>query len=178
MEPDATMRRAPAWTAPAVAIAIAVASFGTFQLARPAIADLVGPLYGASLVLSAGFVYPWSRRRGLQPAGAAAAGLAVPLLWVAKECWAVGRVFSIAEALYYAFNPLALGVLVAAALQMAVAELWLRRSATGRWQIANGAGLTIAVIAILAGAYGVVAARSDPTRIFWAYIALYRWLFD
>ena len=171
-------RRAPAWTAAALAVAAAAASFAAFQLAPGPVATVVGPLYAATLVLSPALVYPWSRRHGLTPAGAAAAALAVPLLWVMKECAAMARVFSAGEALYYALNPLALGVLTAAALQMAVAELLLRRAATGRWRVANGAGATVAVIALLAATYGVLAARYDPTLIFWAYIDGYRWLFE
>jgi hypothetical protein len=173
-----TVRGARTWAAPAALVALAVASLAAYQIAPPAAANVAGVVYAASLVLGPSLVYPWARRGGLAPSGAVAAALAVPLLWLAKECWAVGRVFGIGEALYYAFNPLAVGILVAAALQMAVAELLLRRIDGGRWQLANAAGLVVAGIALLAAAYGVAAARSDATIIFWAYIALYRRLFE
>jgi hypothetical protein len=168
---------APAWVAPAAVVVVAGASFAAYQTAPPAVANAVAIVYAASLVLGPACVYPWTRRRGAAPAVAAALSLAVPLLWLGKECWAVGGVFGPAEALYYAANPLALGLIVGAGLQMALAELLLRRADSGRWQLANGAGLVLAAIALLAGAYGVAAARYDPTVIFWAYIALYRRLF-
>jgi hypothetical protein len=162
----------------AAVTAIAAGSFAAYQVAPPAVAGVAGVVYAISLMLGPALIYPWSRRHGLSPGYSIAAALVVPALWLGKECWAVGAIFGVVCALYYAANPLALGVLVAAALQMALAEVLLRRATAGRWQLVNGAGPTLAGIALLAGGYALAAARYDHTIIFWAYIALYRRLFE
>jgi hypothetical protein len=87
----------------------------------------------------------------------------------------VTAVFSPAEALYYALNPLSLGVFCAAGVQMAVAELWLR--APGErlrplWPTALLGG-----VALLAFGAWLVGGDSGGRDIFYGYIAVYRVLF-
>ncbi len=133
--------------------------------------------YAAVLLLGAAVVHPAMRRRGASVACAAAGALLMPTLWVAKECWAMGRLYTPAEAFYYAFNPVALGVLAVATVQISAAELILRRRRAGRWSFRNGAGLTLAAITLAAALVAVVAWRSGPTAVFWTYVAMHRRLF-
>jgi hypothetical protein len=134
--------------------------------------------YVASLLLGAAAVYPAMRRRGAGIAVAAVGGFVVPILWIAKECWAMARLYTPGEAAYYALNPVALGLVTAAAVQMAAAELVVRRVRTGRWSFRNGAGLVLATIAVAAGVVAGAIRHTGPTAVFWAYVQGHRRLFD
>ena len=174
--PDAP-RPGASWLAPAVVAGVAGGSLALYRTAPPAVADVAIFPYGLSLVLGPAWVYPWLRRRGAGVARAAAAALLVPALWLVKEAVAVAAVYDLASTLFYTLNPLAAGLLVGAALQMAVAELCLRRLRDGRWQLANGAGLVVAGVALLATAFTLAARAHGITFIFYGYVALYRRLF-
>ena len=89
----------------------------------------------------------------------------------------MSRLYTPGEAAYYALNPVALGVLTAAAVQMAAAELVLRRLRTRRWSFRNGAGLLLVGVALGAGLVALATRRSGPTAVFWTYVAGHRRLF-
>lgn len=171
------MGRGSEWIPPVLLAGIATLGYTVYNTAPPAIANVVIFLYAGSLVLGPMAVYPWLRRTGSTIARAVAGALFVPLLWMLKECLAMSRVFSLGESLYYAFNPLALGLFFAATLQMSVCELVLRRRQGGDWDLRNGAGLTLLFLFAIAGSYTLIAWREDPTYIFWIYIEVYRRLF-
>lgn len=166
-----------AWRVPLAVAGIAALCWILYQTAPPAIAGWAIFPYAACLVLGPSLVYPALRRRGVPAARAVAGGLALPLLWLAKEGYRVTAVFSPAEALYYSLSPISLGLFGAAAAQMAVAELVIARRRSGRWRLAGGAGATLAALALLAAAAGAVGRESGGREIFYGYIALYRILF-
>lgn len=172
-----TVRAPSLWPPPIAVGSITAFTAAVFDRAPAAIAYWAGLAYAACLVLGPAVVYPWMRRRRFSGSAATAAALCVPVLWLAKECVAVGRVFGIAAGVYYALNPLAAGLLVAAALQMAIAELALRRVRRGRWEMVGAPAAVVAAVAALGGAYALVAWRWDATFVFWLYISGYRWLF-
>jgi hypothetical protein len=171
---DAMARGRDEWIPPLVLAGIATLGFAAYNTAPPAIANLVVFLYAGSLVLGPSIVYPRLRRMGSTVERAIAGAIFVPLLWVLKECLAMSRVFAFSESAYYAFNPLSLGLFFAAALQMSVCELILRRSWHQHWDLLNGAGMTLFLLLAAAGSYAFVAWREDPSYIFWVYIEIYR----
>lgn len=133
--------------------------------------------HAAVLVGGAAVVYPTMRRRAASIGASVCGALLVPTLWIAKEVVAMRRLYTLGEALFYALNPVALGLLTAAALEMAIAELAIRRRPTGRWQLANGAALTLSVIAVATAGMTCVILRYGTTIVFWSYVGLHRWLF-
>jgi hypothetical protein len=165
------------WLAPALVLGVAATSFALYQTAPPAVANVVIFPYAASLVLGASLVYPWLRGAGASGSRAVAASLLVPVLWLLKEGYRVTAVFSVGEAVYYAFNPISLGLFTAAAVQMALAELLLRRARSGRFEWASGPAAVLAAILALGLVFAVAARGSGGREIFYAYIALYRHLF-
>jgi hypothetical protein len=162
---------------PALVTGVSVAGYVAFNTASAPAADFAFYLYAASLVLGPLLVYPWMRSTGAGSGRAVLGSLFVPLLWLAKETYAVESIFGAAQALYYGLNPLSLGLFTGAALQMSVAELILLRARNGRWQLLNGAGAVVLLVAALAAAYAVAARLSDPTIVFWLYIEGYRKIF-
>jgi hypothetical protein len=158
------------WRAPGALLAVAAASFAVYQTAGRAVAEIAIVPYAACLVLGASWVYPRLRRRGAGIRAAVAASLLLPFVWLAKEAVRVSAVFGPAETLYYAFNPISLGVFSAAALQMAVWEL-----AVG--QARRGPLVVLGVLAAAALASYGIAADSGGRELFYGYIAGYRWLF-
>jgi hypothetical protein len=165
---------------PAVPLAVAFTAAGSwlvYEHASPRVADLAIVPYAFCLVLGPALVYPAVRRGGGSAGAAAAWALLVPALWLAKEMARVTAVFSVAEALYYAMNPIALGLYAAAALQMAVAELAIRRARAGAWRFAGWPAATLATLAVLGAAATAVGADSGGRDIFYGYVALYRALF-
>jgi len=161
------------WPAPAGALLAAAACFALYERAPRAVAEGAIVPYAALLALAPAFVYPWLRRRGARPGPAAAGALAVYAAWLVKEGLRVGRLYGLGGALYYAANPLSVGILLFLSLQMAGAELVRRRLATGRWRPLGGAGVVLAGVAAVVGAMAAVAATSDPSNLFYAYIDLY-----
>jgi hypothetical protein len=165
------------WPAPALVLAVTVTSFTLYNNAPPAAANRLIVPYLGSLVLGPSLVYPWSRWRGAGAGRAALAALLVPFLWLVKEVHRVSEVFSLGEGLYYALNPLALGLFAAAALQMALTELLWRRARLRRWDLVSAPGLTLAAILLLAGSFAMATRGSGARAVFYAYIAVYRRLF-
>lgn len=175
--PDAVARPREEWGLPLLLAGITSLGFAAYNSAPPAIANFVVFLYAGSLVLGPSIVYPRLRRAGSPVERAVAGAIFVPLLWILKECFAMWRIFGLGETLYYAFNPLALGLFFAAAFQMAACELILRRSWHRHWDLRSGAGMTLLLLLATAGSYALVAWREDPSFIFWLYIEIYRHLF-
>jgi len=139
------------------------------------LADWLLPAFAVFLVGGPSLLYPWLRRRGSGVAGAGAGALCTPLVWLAKECAAVGRLFGVGPGLYYAVNPIAFGLLTAGAVQMAVAEIVLGRRAGNA--APRGAWTILLAVAALAAGYAALVARRDPTMPFWLYVEGYRRLF-
>jgi hypothetical protein len=162
---------------PLLTLAVAATAVVTYNHAPPAVADVVIYVYAFTLVAGPACVWLWLRGHGAAAAPALAGSLLVPIVWIIKECLAVGQIFSRGEALYYAFNPLALGVLAAVALQLALAELVLRRVRTRRWQISGAPVLVLAVLLLLGVAYAIAAQTYGVTAAHYAYLAGYRVLF-
>ncbi len=165
------------WPCPAAVVALAVTAFVLYNTSPPSVANIVIYPYALILIFGPSIIYPWLRWREASTAQAVSASLCVPVLWVLKECYAFSAVFSFGETVLYAFNPLSFGLFTGAALEMAVCELLLRRAWGGRWQLVNPAGFVCAGILILAGAFAVIARGNDATIAFYAYIAVYRYLF-
>lgn len=143
----------------------------------PAVASVALVPYGTLLLLAPSVAYPLARRGGARGPAAALAALAVPVLWIGKECLAMSRVYSAGEALYYALNPLALGLLAAAAAQIAVADLVIARRRAGHWVARPAALRTLALLAAAALAAALALRGHDATAVFWLYVAGHRWLF-
>lgn len=179
--PRPERRDARSWRAalgPAAAVVVATAAgFAATRFAPSAVATWTAVPYALVLALGPGFAYAAARSAGASAGWATAAGLAAPLLWLAKEMHRVAAVFGPAETLFYAFNPLSAGVFVFAGLQMAVVELALRRRRTGRWRLVSGPGAVVAGVATLAALAFAFGRGNGGREIFYGYVALYRWLF-
>ncbi len=158
-------------------LAVAAASFATYQLAPPAVAGRVIYLYAACLALGPSLVYPLARRRGATPGRALAGSLLVPCAWILKEGWRVSAVFSAPEAAYYALNPMALGLYQAVALQVALIELGLRRPWRRGWAAARGPLAALAAVLLFAAGLGWVGRGSGGSEIFYRYSEIHGWLF-
>ncbi len=167
-------RRSSPWRLPVALVSLTGLSWAVYQSAPPRIAELAIVPYTACLIFGAGLAYPAARRAGAGTAGALLAGLAIPTLWLGKEMVRVTAVFPAGQALYYALNPLSVGIFVAAWSQMAVAELCLQRRSGARagWPVAVLLG-----VAALAAAAWVVGHDSGGRDLFYGYIAGYRRLF-
>ena len=68
-------------------------------------------------------------------------------------------------------------MLAAVALQLAVAEVVVRRVRTCRWQIGGGPALVVGVLLLLGVAYALAARTYGVTAAHYAYIAGYRAIF-
>lgn len=158
------------WRTPLGLLALAAASFALYQTAPRAVAEVAIVPYTACLVLGPSWVYPRLRRRGASAGATVAASLLTPLAWLGKEAVRVSAVFGPAETLYYAFNPVSLGVFTAAATQMAGWEL-----AVGRARRTPVLVLTLVLAA--AALFFALAGDSGGRELFYGYIALYRRLF-
>lgn len=166
--------RARLWTAPALLLGVAVASCAVYDAAPPAVADVAILPYAACLVLAPAFLYPWLSRRGAGAGVAAAGSLLLFAAWLAKELWQVSAAHPPLESLFYALDPVCLGLLAAGVLQMALAELVLRRR---RGAPARGPALLAAAILLLGAGVGLAARGSGGREIFYAYVALCARLF-
>ena len=158
------------WRRPLALLAVAAASFALYRTAPRAVAEAAIVSYAACLVLGASWVYPRLRRDGASIRAAVAASLLLPVAWLLKEALRVTAVFTPAETLYYALNPISLGVFTAAACQMAAWEL-----AVGSAR--RGPLLVLGVVLAAAGILALMAADSGGREIFYGYIAGYRLLF-
>jgi hypothetical protein len=163
---------------PAIVFAVWAISLALYDLGPPLVGTIAIVPYCATLVLGTSFAYPAMRRRGNGVALSTVAAALVPALWMAKECWAMSRMYTVAEALYYALNPIALGLYWVIAVQISVAELLLQRRHGRRWAaLHSGAGLTLGVAGAAAVFVALVIYTHDATVIFWTYVDIDRWLF-
>lgn len=170
--------RAPVVRPAALVLVAWLASLALVDLVpSPGVADIALPVYASLLLLGPSFVYPVARRRGAGAGAAIAGALLVPVLWTVKECAAVARLYSFGEGLFYALNPLSLGLFGAVAVQVSVAEIALRRLRNGRWQAAGWPAALLACIALQAVLVLLATRRSGPTAVYWGYVGLHRWLF-
>ncbi len=162
------------WAVAALVPAVAVGSCSLYEAGPPAVANAAFLPYAALLLLAPALVHPWLRSHGVAVAPAAAASLSLAVGWLAKELWAVSAVYPIAETLFFALNPVPLGLLLASTFQIAVAELWIRsRSGAPR----RGPAAVVGAILLLGALVAVAARGSGGREIFYAYVALHAHLF-
>lgn len=162
------------WAAPALALAAAALSCGVYDLAPVRIANVAILVYAVCLVLAPAGLYPWLRSRGAGSIAAGAGALVVLAAWLAKELVAVSATYPLPETLFYALNPVCAGLFVFALLQMALAELVLRRR---RGRPLRGPALLVAAILFAAAALAVAARGNGGRELFYAYAALHARLF-
>lgn len=160
--------------------AVGLGSWWTSNHAPPGVASAAVAVYAASLLVGPSAVFAVLRRGGSRAGRAAAAALGIPLLWLAKELVRVTAVHPLAESLYYALNPVAVGVYCAALVPMALVETELRRreGATLRERLRGWPGRVLWAFALLAVAAVVVGHDNGGREIFYGYVALYRLLFS
>ena len=158
------------WRTPAAVLALAAASFVVYQTAPRALAELAIVPYAACLVFGASYVYPRMRARGARAGACIAGSLLLPAVWLVKEGVRVSAVFGPGETLYYALNPISLGVFAAAAFQMAAWELVVGTARTTPALVLGG--LIAAAVAV-----GIATGDSGGRDFFYGYIAVYRALF-
>jgi hypothetical protein len=168
---------APLWPVPTAVIIFVVVAFALYNAGPPWLANIVFFPYVFSLALGPSIIYPQLRRLRASTSQAVAASLCVPLLWLLKECYAFSAVFNFWETVYFVFNPLSLGFFTWVVLQMAMAELFLRRAWHGKWELVNGPALVAAAIFILGGSFGFLARGNNGTIAYYLYVDLYRVLF-
>ncbi len=166
--------RARGWIAAAAVPGVAVASCAAYDAAPPPVADVAILPYAALLLLAPAFVHPWLRAHGVSLAASAGAALALCLGWIAKELWAISAVYSPGETLFYALNPVPLGLFTASVFQIAVAELCLRQR---RSLPLRGPALVVAAILLLGLGVALAARGSGGREIFYGYVALHARLF-
>jgi|GEM_PF-4739433 len=171
--------KAPArlWLPPLLLLLLAASSWWLFNHSSRAVAERVIALYAASLVLGPSLVYPWMRARGASGRGALLGSLLVPVAWLIKEGYRITASFTVAEAFYYALNPLAQGLFAGVALQLALWEIALRRKRTGRWRLDGAPGMALCSVALYAGLLRWVASTWGPAQIFYSYVALHPRIF-
>jgi hypothetical protein len=167
-----------AWLPPALLLGAAAASWVAYNHSAPALAHRVVPVYAACLVAGPSLVYPWMRAWGASAAAAGAGAWLVPCAWLVKEGWRITAVFSVPEAVYYAFNPLALGLYVAVLFQIGVWELVMRRPWNRGWRLARGPALALLALLGLSAALSLLGRGSGGSEVFYAYSALHARLFD
>lgn len=165
------------WAPPLLALLVLGTTGVIYDLAPRLVATAALPLYGLTLLLGPGIAFAWLRLRGTAAPTAVAAGLVPLLAWIGKECAAVARIYGVLQGLYYALNPIALGLLGAASLQMVLAESFVRRRTRGRWVLGGVPAVVLLALAGAAVTCTIVAQRYGVTQIHYAYIAGYRRLF-
>jgi hypothetical protein len=156
---------------------LGVSSWWLYQHGSPVLAHRIFALYAGCLVVGPALAYAALRHGGSGAGTAALCALGVPVLWLAKELHRVTAVHPLLESLYYALNPVSVGVFGAAAVPMALVEIGWRRRRLGRWRPAGWPGVVLAAFALLAVVAGVVGHDSGGREIFYAYVAFYRVLF-
>jgi len=157
--------------------ALGVCAWLLYQHGSPEVADRVIFAYAAVLLVGPGLVYAVLRCDGASSRRSALVALGIPGLWLAKELWRTSAVHPLAETLYYALNPIALGVYSAALVPMALVEVGLRRRCEGVWRPGGWPGAVLAAFALLAAAAAAVGANSGGRQIFYDYVAVYRAIF-
>jgi len=170
-------RRGSLLAPPAAALALAAVSYALYNHASRAVAEVVIVPYAATLALAPAALYPWLRSRGAGPAAASAGALCVYLAWLVKEGVRIERLYGLGGALYYALNPLSLGLALFLVLQIALTEIGVRRRRTGRWVLGGGPAWALAGVALVGGAMAAVALGSAPQELFYTYVEGYELLF-
>lgn len=170
-------RRASPWLPPVLLLAVAAASWILYDRGPPDVARRVIVLYAASLVAGPSLVYPWMRARGASTGTAVAGALVVPFAWIAKEGYRITAVFTFWEAVYYALNPLALGLYLGVAAQISLWELAWRRPWSEGWRSATGPAVGLGAVALVAGALVLAGRESGGAEIFYTYVAIHGRLF-
>lgn len=165
------------WLLALLPAGLGAGAFALYRLASPAVAEWAALPYATALLLAPAWAYPLLRRRGAAAGRAVAGALALPLLWLAKEGWRMSAVFGLGETLFYALNPVCLGLFAWSGLQIAAGELALRRARGGRWELASAPGLYLVGVLAAAALGGLLFRGDDANLLFYAYIALYRHLF-
>jgi hypothetical protein len=161
------------WSAPVGALLLAAASLLVYDRAPPAVAEVAIVPYALALTLAPSFIYPWLRRHGVGTCAATGGALCVFAAWLVKEGHRVQKLYGLAGAVFYAFNPLAVGIALLLVFQIAVAELLLRRRRCGRFELASGPGLALAIVLVIGGSMGALAATGDGSELFYHYVHLY-----
>jgi len=156
--------------------ALTIALWVAYNAAPPRVAEVVIFGYAAGLLLGPIVSYCLARRVA-SARRALAFGLAIPAFWLVKEMARVSAVFSVPETLFYSLSPVSLGILSAALVPIAVAEILFRRRSEGRWRLGGAPGVVLGVFTVLAVGSAVVGYGSGGNEIFFRYIALYRILF-
>jgi len=162
--------------APAGVLAGTAACFGLYNHASRAVAEVVIFPYAAGLGLAPAFLYPWLRSRGAGGAASVAGSLCVYLAWLVKEGVRIERLYGLGGAAYYALNPLSLGIALLLVLQMALAEILVRRRREGRWRPGGGPAWALGAVALVGGAMAAVALASAPQELFYTYVEGYELL--
>jgi hypothetical protein len=158
-------------------VAISYGCSWLYDVAPRPLAVLVLPVFAVALVFAPSLLYPVLRRRGESAAVAIAASLLLPVSWLALECYRTARVFTWGEGLYYAFNPLMQGLASVLAVQLAGWEI--ARRAVRRQAVLHGWPLwTLVTIASFWTVVAVANRGRDATAIHYAYIEVYRRLFE
>jgi len=163
--------------APAGVLAGTAVCFALYNHASRAVAEVAILPYAASLGLAPAFLYPWLRSRGAGAGATIAGSLCVYLAWLVKEGVRIERLYGLGGAVYYALNPLSLGICLLLVLEMAVAEILVRRRREGRWRFGGGPAWALAAVGGVGGAMAGVALGSAPQELFYTYVAGYELLF-
>jgi hypothetical protein len=100
-----------------------ISDFSLFQIT----AVVSGIVLFISLGFGALYVYYISYLRGAGLGERIIAALVNPVIWMTKEVFVVGSIYTLPEALYYYLNPVHLLLLAAVAAEMGTAETLVRR---------------------------------------------------
>ncbi len=134
--------------------------------------------------LSSLAVYPVLFSRGASLAERIAGSYAVLFVWVLKEVFRAGEVFTAGESFYYALSPMPLGLIVLQAGTMSLAEIlcrWRlkRKRGPGSRIFTAGPVIGLAVSGIIFGVmiFWGIPAESPGTKWFYVYQEGYKALF-
>ncbi len=165
------------WLPPLLLLLLAITSWWVFNHGSRTVAERVIVFYAASLVLGPSILYPWMRAWGASGRLAVSGSLLVPLAWLLKESYRMTANFTVAEALYYALNPLAQGLFAGVALQISLCEIALRRRRTGSWRLGGAPGMALGAVALYAGLLYGIARSWGASQIFYSYVTLHARIF-
>ena len=168
------------WLPPVLVLVVTGASWWIFNHSSRAVAERIIAVYFVSLVFGPSVVYPWMRARGASGRVALLGALVVPFAWLVKEGYRITANFSVAESFYYALNPMAHGLYMGIAVQLALWEIAIRRKRAGRWQLRQlGGAPAIALVAVAAYIMFTrwVTSTYGAAEVFYSYVALHARLF-
>jgi hypothetical protein len=171
----------PGFGAVAAIYAVGLLSWRVANHGPPHAAGVAIAVYAAGLLLGPSVVYAVLRRGGSRVGRAASVALGIPLLWLVKELVRVSAVHPPAESLYYALNPVAVGVYCAAVVPMALVEVefrWRSEGPSRREAVRGWPAWVLGAFVLLAATAAAVGYDNGGREIFYAYVALYRVLFS